>query len=77
MTSYLITYQTRRKDGVGIHQGDWQYKKCVIVAGDDAREAVGWINLSCCLDYDFRLRSIGVIGQVDMIVGDAKNGSSN
>jgi len=43
MIAYRITYQTRRKTGISTHQGDWQDKEDVVVAGDDAREAVNEI----------------------------------
>ena len=63
MTSYRVTYQTRRKAGVSTYQGDWQDKEGIVVAGDDAREAVDEI-VDGLSGHDFRLKSVEATGQV-------------
>jgi len=66
MTAYRITYQTLRKAGPSTHQGDWQDKEDVVVARDDAREAVDEI-VGSLSGHDFRLKSVEVTGQVTAI----------
>jgi hypothetical protein len=66
MTAYRITYQTRRRAGLSIHQGDWQNRENVVVAGDDARDAIDEI-INGLGGYDFRLQSVEVTGQVTAI----------
>lgn len=70
MISYKIKYQTRRRESVSIWQGDWQDKEIVVVAGEDAREAVDDVVkvANILLGKDFRLRGVEIIGQVDIIV---------
>lgn len=66
MTSYLVMYQIRRKRGVSISQGDWQDKEDVVIAGDDAREAVDEIVYGLS-DHDFLLKGVKMMGQVTAI----------
>lgn len=66
MTSYLVTYQVRRKGGVGIPQGDWIDREMIVIAGDDAREAINE-TIDNNTNHDFRLREIKVNGRVDVI----------
>lgn len=76
MTSYKIMYQVRTKAGkAGLPGGDWQDKESVVVAGEDAMEAVlatFWNNEI----NEFRLRGVELIGQVDIVV-EQNNESSN
>lgn len=66
MTSYLVTYQVRRKGDVGIPQGDWIDREMIVIAGDDAREAINE-TIDNSTNHDFRLREIKVNGRVDVI----------
>ncbi len=71
MTAYLIKYQIRRRGGISIHQGDWQDKEVMVVAGDDARRALDEV-VNAVQDQDFRLREIKVCMQVDMIAKELR-----
>lgn len=66
MIAYLIKYQTRRRCGASTHQGDWQDKEAVVVAEEDAREAVDNI-VNDLRDHDFRLRGVEEVAQVTKI----------
>lgn len=67
MTSYKVMYQIRRRSAVSIPKGDWQDKEDVVVAGDNAVEAIDEIgdNLR---GYDFRLKGVEIVGQITKIV---------
>lgn len=67
MTSYRVTYQIRRREGVSISQGDWQDKEVIVVAGDDAMDAI-WEVQNAVVDHDFRLRTVEVRERIDIIV---------
>jgi len=66
MISYRVTYQIRRKASLSVPQGDWQDKESVVVAGEDAMEAI-CKTVEDNSGYDFRLKEIKVNGRVDMI----------
>lgn len=66
MTSYLVRYQTRRRAVPSIYQGNWQDKEDVVVAGDDAREAVDAI-IDSISGHDFRLMGVEKKGMVSVI----------
>lgn len=66
MISYKIKYQTRRRETVSAWRGDWQDKEIVVVAGDDAIEAINEV-ARVVLGKDFRLRGVEIVGHVDII----------
>lgn len=67
MTSCMIRYQTRRKNKLaGIGQGEWQDKEVVVLAGDDAIEAVDAM-ADIDPDLEFRLKRVVKWGYVDII----------
>ncbi len=69
MISYRVIYQTRRKESISTWQGDWQDEEIVVVAGEDAMEAIDDVVkvASILLGKDFRLRGVEIIGQVDIV----------
>lgn len=64
--TYRIKYQTRRRSEVSIPQGDWLDKERVVLAREDAREAINEV-ISTINNSDFRLRGVEIVGRVDMI----------
>lgn len=66
MTSYRVMYQTRRQASSGISPGEWRDKEMVIVAGDDAMDAIAFV-LEKYSRFDIRIKGVKVVGQVDAI----------
>lgn len=62
----MVRYQIRRKSKLaGIGKGEWQDKEVVVLAGDDAIEAVDEVVDNPGLE--FRLKQVNVWGHVDVI----------
>ena len=67
MTAYRIKYQTRRRNGISIPQGNWLDKEKVVLAGEDANEIVNTTR-----NHDFRLKGVEIITSVDIINFEVK-----
>lgn len=67
MTAYRVKYQTRRKSNISIHEGDWQDKQKIILADDDAMPVIKVI-VSDNKGFDFRLKEIHIMTNVDSVV---------
>lgn len=68
MISYRVKYQVRRKDGLSTPQGEWQDKEEVVVAGEDAREAINAVMHNVPNHHNcFRLIGVKVKGKIDVI----------
>ncbi len=67
MTSYRVKYQTRRKSKLaGIGQGEWQDKEVIVLAGEDAKEAIDEI-VDIDPGLESRLKKVDAWGRVDVI----------
>ena len=68
MTSYLIKYQTLRKDDMAnTRQNEWQDKEMTVVANNDAMDAIEVVR-NINIDREFRLKEVEISGQVDVII---------